>query len=287
MSARGHVAGSSPGPPGAEGVIVPAEQESWGCGATFSFDDSVEGRVGLSDDKKTKFQADFFLELAGVENWAAKQGWLPMLLPDLRIFVGGQFRISKSLVPAWFGHRGLMEFPTWRVLAGKAAITHELVHVYFPNANRLLAEGLAVYVQDKIGRNAAFPNFGRPLHGLVREQLRDMVPEFRPGEPRSLKCVHLVELERIATPGPLTLKIGPDFYDEGPQGQARLYPIAGSFVQFLIETRGTEKFHTLYARTPLVAMACDAGAPGRWMDVYGISFADLEWEWKAMIMGGR
>jgi hypothetical protein len=33
-----------------------------------------------------------------------------------------------------------MEFPAWRVMAGEAAIMHELVHVYFPNGNRLLAE---------------------------------------------------------------------------------------------------------------------------------------------------
>jgi hypothetical protein len=91
-------------------------------------------------------------------------------VPELRVVVSDQYQISKSLVPAWSGRAGQMEFPSRRVIAREAAIAHELIHVFFPNGNRFLAEGLAVYVQTAIGGNPAFPNFGKPLHELVREQ---------------------------------------------------------------------------------------------------------------------
>jgi hypothetical protein len=178
-----------------------------------------------------------------------------------------------------------MEFPTWRVIARKAAISHELVHVFLPNGNRFLAEGLAVHVQAKIGGNQAFPNFGRPLHTMVREFLPAMVPQFRQGDPVSLEPLHLSDLDCIATPSPLTLRVGNNFYDEGPRGQAHVYPIAGSFVQHLIESHGLQSFRLLYERTPMVPLRQDAGLLARWNEVYGASFSELEAEWKAMIVG--
>jgi hypothetical protein len=177
-----------------------------------------------------------------------------------------------------------MEFPAWRVVARKAAIAHELVHIFFPNGNRFLAEGLAVYLQAEIGGNPAFPNFGRPLHELARELLQDMVPEIALGDPRSLDNIHLAELDEIATPGPLELRVGRDFYGEEARGQAHIYPIAGSFVQLLIDSRGLEKFRTLYLRTPLVTVEQNAGSPDRWADVYNLSLAALADEWKSMIV---
>jgi len=100
-----------------------------------------------------------------------------------------------------------MEFPSWRVASRKAAIAHELVHVFFPSGNRFLAEGLAVYLQAEIGGNPAFPNFGRPLHELARKLLREMIPSFSPGHPDSLAQLHLADLDAIATPSPLELKV--------------------------------------------------------------------------------
>jgi hypothetical protein len=109
------------------------------------------------------------------------------------------------------------------------------------------------------------------------------VPEFSPGDPQSLDCLHLAELDKIATPSPLTLKIRQDFYGEEPRGQARIYPIAGSFVQFLIETHGMEKFRALYEQTPLVPLVQSAGSADRWGSIYGISLAELQEEWKSTI----
>jgi hypothetical protein len=237
-----------------------------------------------SPARRIEFELDFSRELARLERWAVDQQWLPLPVPKLHVVVSDRYKISRSLVPAWSGNAGHMEFPAWRVSARKAAIAHELVHVFFPNGNRFLAEGLAVYLQAEIGSNPAFPNFGRPLHELVRELLREMVPEFSPGDPKSLERVHLGELDKIATPSPLSLRIGQDFYGEEPRGQACIYPIAGSFVQFLIETRGLENFHEIYLQTPLVPMAQNTGLPERWLRVYDICLADLEDDWKTFIV---
>jgi hypothetical protein len=209
------------------------------------------------------------------------------LIPDsanLQIFVSDEYKISRSLVPAAVDRRGRMEFPAWKVIAGEAAILHELVHVYFPNGNRLLAEGLAIFLQATIGGNPTFPNFGRPLHETVRELARDMVPEFMPGKPESLEKIRLADLDKIATPSPLRLRVGRNLYENTPFGQARIYPIAGSFVQFLIETYGTDRFYALFLRTPLLPFRRGAGATDRWKDVYGLSLTDLELRWRSTIV---
>jgi hypothetical protein len=201
----------------------------------------------------------------------------------LDVIVADRYRISKSLVPAWNGNAGRMELPAWRVAARKAAIMHELVHLVFPNANRFLAEGLAIYLQAEIGGNPAFPNFGRPLHVVAREVLQELVPEFASGQPDRLDAVRLAELDAIATPEPLTLRIGARVLGEEPRGQARIYPLAGSFTQHLVESHGLERFRALYSQTSLVPLVQNAGPADRWLGIYGLSLTDLERGWKSMI----
>jgi hypothetical protein len=254
--------------------------------ATFHFDGLVEGVAypSLSPAQQDSFKADFFREVASLKAWSRRESWLPSPPTELQIYVSDEYKIAKSLVPAALGHRGRMEFPAWKAIAGEAAIAHELVHVYFPNGNRLLAEGLAIHLQDKIGGNPTFPNFGRPLHQVARELLRVMVPEFASGQPESLEKIRLADLDKIATPSPLRLRVGRDLYENTPVGQAHIYPIAGSFAQFLIETRGTDVFRVLFERTPLIPFDRNPGSPDRWIDVYGVSLGELELEWKSMIV---
>jgi len=159
----------------------------------------------------------------------------------------------------------------------------------FANGNRLLAEGLAVYLQALIGSNPAFPNFSAPLHPLARERMCEMVGthagvrlESAP-TPEIFADVELTELDRIATPAPLTLRVGVKLYGEEPHGQTCIYPLTGSFVQFLIETKGMDAFRALYLQTPLIPLQQEAGLPKRWLDIYGASLADLERDWKALI----
>ena len=251
---------------------------------TIEFQYSLEDhRLALA--QQDEFKSDFCQDLAQIEEWAADRHWPASPTAEFRIAVSDRFRISKSLFPAWSGRAGSMEFPTWRVIARKAAIAHELAHVFFPNGNRLLAEGLAVYLQAELGGNPAFPNFGQPLHKLARERLWAMMSGLSQENAANLELIHLAELDAIATPRPLMLRIGNDWYGEEPRGQAHLYPIAGSFIQFLIETRGLTPFRDLYESTPLVPLQQNSGSPDRWTKAYGSSLSYLESEWKSMITG--
>ena len=144
--------------------------------------ESVSSAQPITASIQGDFICDFCRDLNWLEQWAGDFGW-PWLPPErFNVVVSDRFNISKSLVPAWSGRVGEMEFPTWRVASRKAAIAHELVHVLFPNGNRLLAEGLAVYLQARIGGNHAFPNFGRPLSDVARDRLGDTVSVLGEGD---------------------------------------------------------------------------------------------------------
>jgi hypothetical protein len=63
-----------------------------------------------------------------------------------------------------------MEMPLQRARNNDGALLHELVHVYASSENRFLAEGLAVYLQARLGGNRAYPNFGDDLATLARRR---------------------------------------------------------------------------------------------------------------------
>jgi hypothetical protein len=239
----------------------------------------------VSPDQQQDFVTSFNRDHASLKTWAATVGWALPAVPDLQISVSGAYRISRALVPAWEGRVGWMEFPARRVIAGNAAILQELTHVYFPNGNRLLAEGFAIYLQDLIGGNPAFPNFGRPLHEVARTVLQEIIPGFAGGDTAALDQLHLAELDRIATPNPLALEIGGHVFGEEARGQGRLYPLAGSFVQFLTEAHGLACFREIYACTPLEPLVLNGGTLERWLNVYGRPLAAFETEWKSLIAG--
>lgn len=250
---------------------------------TLRFDTDASTDTSLTTLSRDAFAAAFHDELARLLAWSAREQWQPQLPAELRVVVSEAFAISRSLVPAWFGHPGRMEFPARRVAAGRAAIMHELVHVLFPNGNRLLAEGFAIALQAMLGGNPAFPNFGTPLHALARTLVPAMVPEFSPGEPASLARLRLEALDAIATPAPLALTVAGTVYGEDPHGQAHLYPLAGSFVQFLLETHGTARFRDLYRQTPLKPRQQAAGTHERWAAAYGLPLATLVAHWASFI----
>ena len=168
---------------------------------------------------------------------------------------------SMALVPAWRGQRGTMLFRARATERGRAAITHELVHVFAPNANRFLAEGLAVYAHEHLGGVAAYPNDGDDLNETARD--------FADKADFNL-------LDRVATPARLETS-----HLDGREA----YIVAGSFVRFLIESYGLDRFRRLYALTPLIPRARNAGDPGRWTEIYGKDIVALGKDWKAKIGG--
>jgi hypothetical protein len=281
--------------PLSRGTIDPADQcpeaikrNEYDGGRSFTFEPEPDETCDkkLTAAKQEEFKADFSRELERLETWAAIGHWPPSATSALQVTVSHRFKISRSLVPAWYGRAGDMEFPVRRVVARHAAIAHELVHVFFPNGNRFLAEGLAVYLQAEIGGNPAFPNFGTPLHDLARQRMQAMLENAR-GNTICFEGTYLSALDEIATPNPLVLRVGEDFFGEDARGQGHIYPIAGSFVQFLIETRGLEMFRTLYIQTPFAPHALNAGAAERWTAIYGCPLVELESQWKLLLDRGE
>lgn len=169
---------------------------------------------------------------------------------------------SMALVPAWRGERGAMIFRTFVVRRSASAIIHEIVHLIAPNGNRFLAEGMAVYAHEHLGGQNAYPNNGRDLHRAARDLAE-------PG--------NVVALSEFATPNRLQMN--------SLDGRES-YLVAGSFVRYLIETHGMEKFRKLYALTPLVTGSRSAGGdPARWERIYGKSIDLLAADWSRAIKG--
>lgn len=202
---------------------------------------------GVRSAAAAAFQSEMQRARARVREW-----WGATFEEPIMIETNTDRVLSMSLIPAWRGERGQMIFGAKRVNAGEAATVHEMIHVYAPNANRFLAEGLAVYGHDLLGGPRAYPNFGKSLDEIAA---------------RSASREPAIALERIPTPNPLE--------NVNPDGEA----IAGSFVKFLIERHGMDKFRALYALTPLAAKQRDAGDAARWQQVYGVGFEALVDDW--------
>jgi len=144
-------------------------------------------------------------------------------------------------------------------LSGSAAATHEMIHVFAPNANRFLAEGLAVYGHEFLKGVVSYPTFGFDLHRAARGYA---------------ERVDLGTLDELAVPRRLQTD---DFVEK------EAYIIAGSFVRFLVETHGMAKFRELYAMTPLEPYGRFSGDPDRWRAVYGKDLGALAADWRRTV----
>lgn len=233
-------------------LAVPGVRAETPCsGAAMRFDAG-----SLSGGTVRSFEADLRTALDKACGW-----WGPTFKGPFEIEVREDRGPSMALVPAWRGQRGHMLFRAWTVRRGNAATVHEMIHVLAPNANRFLAEGLAVYGHAKLVGPEAYPNFGEDLHEAAR-QLAERAD--------------FAALDRIATPRMLQT--------DDLDGR-RAYLVAGSFMRFLIERHGGEKFRRLYAMTPLVPRNRNAGDPARWRTVYGKDLSALAAEWRREIGG--
>jgi hypothetical protein len=202
---------------------------------------------GVRSTAAVAFQSEMQRARVKVREW-----WGATFESSISIETNTDRVLSMALIPAWRGERGQMIFGTKRVNAGEAATVHEMIHVYAPNANRFLAEGLAVYGHDLLGGPPAYPNFGKSLDDIAA---------------RSANRELAIALERTPTPNPLEAV--------SKEGEA----IAGSFVKFLIERHGMDKFRALYALTPLAPMQRDPGETARWQQIYGENFEAIVNVW--------
>lgn len=217
--------------------------------------------VRVSYDDVPESAARWLLDQLVSARIKVERYWGATYRGPLTVRISSERRISMALVPAWRGKRGHMLFPSRGVARARTATLHEVVHVYAPNQNRFLAEGLAVYLHQHLGGPVAYPNFGRALDRVAM--------------PYRNAALH--RLDAIATPKRLELP--------GELGGREAYLVAGAFVGFLIETYGLKRFRALYAMTPLRPrqIGGGGGAVGRYRTVYGKSLAELGAAWRAKL----
>jgi hypothetical protein len=202
--------------------------------------------IQILSDQLTAREAEVYCSYAVSERQKVEAYWGATWKEPIRIHVDSSYRISKALIPGYFGNRGFMEMPLRRVRNNDGALLHEIVHIYAPNDNRFLAEGLAVYLHQRLAGNRAFPNFGSPLSTAARERLSQVES--------------LDRLNAVQTPTPLGIVLS----------EQNAYVLAGSFVGFLIEKYGLAEFRKLYES-------------GMYEAVYGKSLEALEKEWRAAL----
>jgi len=212
---------------------------------------SEYGNIQILSNELTPQEAESYCRYAASEREKVEAFWGATWKGPIRIHVDSSYQISRALVPAYQGNRGFMEMPFRRakneIITGP--LLHEIVHIYAPNDNRFLAEGLAVYLHDKMGGNPGFPNFGKSLHTLAHGTFSEVTS--------------LEGLNRVRTPLPLS-SAGVD--------EKTAYIVAGSFVGFLIEKYGLAMFRGLYTA-------------GNFKKIYGKSLSVLENEWRSSVQG--
>ena len=209
--------------------------------------------ASLSGGDKRRFEDEFQRALDAVCAW-----WGKTYDGPFRVSVEESRGPSMALVPAWRGNRGEMLFRAKVIREGYSATIHEVVHVFAPNANRFLAEGLATFAHQHLGGASAFPNYGEDLHRAARK----------------FSGADVADLERYETPRRL---------QTGTLSEDETYLVAGSFVRYLIETHGLDKFRALYELTPLVPRQRNPGPVGRWQQVYGVPLERLIADWRVAI----
>ena len=209
------------------------------CAAMGKTDSSCDTIRIVSNDL-TLVEAEQYCHYAIGERRKGEGVWGTTWTETIHIDVDDRYKISRALTTKT---RGFMEMPLNGVRAQRGALLHEIVHVYAPNTNRFLAEGLAVYLQQQLGGNPAFPNFGKDLRELARTRLS--------------KLSSLEPLNNVRTPRPLRTVMQ----------EQTAYILAGSFVGFLIENYGFGMFRNLYE-------------VGSYDSVYGKNLTALETEWR-------
>ena len=77
----------------------------------FEFECARDGAGALTEAKRAEFKDDVCQEITSLQKWAADLDWIEVPVPIFKIIISDRYRISKSLVPAWSGRPGYMEFP--------------------------------------------------------------------------------------------------------------------------------------------------------------------------------
>jgi hypothetical protein len=134
-------------------------------------------------------------------------------------------------------------------------IFHEVAHILTiggdTNPKRYLHEGVAVFVEDRFTPDELEKRYSGGLHRYVAEHREDIVP------------LDLLDQEPVFSRG--------KYFSSGFQYIGLVYAQSGSFVKYLIEEHGLDRFKILlFDYRP-------------YRDVYGMTLDELEKRWLAYI----
>src|SRR5215510_43785 len=132
------------------------------CAPALGRTSTCEG-VQILSEQLTVTEAEEYCRYAVHERKKVEGYWGDTWNETIRINVSSSYRISRSLVPGYFGKRGFMEMPLRGVRDNTGPLLHEIVHIYAPNNNRFLAEGFAVYLHTKLGGGSSLSQLWRGL----------------------------------------------------------------------------------------------------------------------------
>lgn len=185
---------------------------------------------------------------------------------DYRVDISTRHITSRALIHVWAGNRGFVEFPTRNIKRQNAAIVHEVTHIIAPNYNRFLAEGLAVYTQERFQKNNAPPILSKDLHQGTAQQdvisLDDLIRETKDTFYYWSKAMSTTPENRNA------------------------YFHAGSLVKFLLENEyfGKEEKAKLEKFKRLYELANEGIHGAKIFDVvYGIPMKEVEKMWRSYL----
>jgi len=241
----------------------------------------------VDDATATKFKAEFQSRKETLERYLIDTSFAPVFSGPIDVEVSADGpSFSEALLFAWDGRRGHSYFPAARVKQGKAAITHELMHVNAPNEVRFLAEGFPTYVEDKIGNVKAYPLAGH--HIACGIQAYDRIYT------KALDAVNFVSFDATPTKHGLRLGDGMGLEPAFPKSKNGIewrrdyaYLVSASFVKFLIEGYGLDKFKALYNLTPLTPGQSAKADPGRYQQSIGKPIDELQSEWRVWLPGQK
>jgi hypothetical protein len=214
--------------------------------------------------------------------------------------------VSQALEPAYHGRRGEITFPSRWVIDRVAPYVHELVHVYFPNGKRMLAEGIAEYMEYRFGTPPPdWDATSYPRCHLHQEAL-PLAWAIRIADEAALRVGTSRRRRAPDAPGVTGLDsiFTPEDLEQGFFLEDKTYPVAGSFVQFLVEDlkfadiampapigidgdafRRT-LFLALYNVTPLNPFHPNESSEDRWEEIYNVTLKQLQTVWRECLEGG-
>lgn len=145
-----------------------------------------------------------------------------------------------------------------RLIRKSTAITaHEITHLLSQGwANRVLKEGLATYLQNRLGEQNGWPNYRRSVHGAARHW----------GRKRDVGVRDLAAAEAVLSKGLRATS----------QARQAAYSLSGSWVQWLIEEKldgNITRFMGEIYRTE------------NYRQVFGFPLRHLQAKWQTEVMG--